>query len=120
MADNAAIIRRALDGVLNEKRIEVLDQYWAEDVVDHSRGGGQGPGRAGIRDAVLWGYVNRPELHVSVDGVIAQGDIVATRETWTTANHVRQVYHWFKLRNGQVVQEWSGDNEGDEDPKPAA
>lgn len=52
---------------------------------------------------------------------IGAGDLVATREMWTTARKRREVFHWFRFRDGQVAEEWSGDRvDWEADPEPAA
>jgi len=106
--ENVAIIRRAYDEIFNERRIETIDELWAEDVVDHTMGEGQAPGRAGLKEAVLGMYERRPDLKVVVEEAIGVGDIVASRERWTTADKTRWSFHFYRLADGKVVEEWQG------------
>jgi predicted SnoaL-like aldol condensation-catalyzing enzyme len=100
-------VRRMFDELLNRRRLEAITDYFAEDVVDHSPGPGQGPGRAGIADMIGRMLDSNPRLRVSVDDVVVQGDRVATRETWHTSSSVWNVAHFFRFANGVVVEEWS-------------
>jgi len=110
---NIAMIRRAYAEALSapdlEGRLAAARRYWAADMVDHSPSEGQAPGIQGILDVIEWITLNRPELTITIDDALADGDRVAIRETWTTAHGRRTVFHWYRIRDGQVVDEWSGD-----------
>ena len=112
-AELVALIRRAFAEILAtpdlESRLAAVRRYWAADFVDHSLGEDQASGIAGLLDVIEWIYVNRPETTVTIDAAMAEGDLVVTRETWTSRGGVRTVFHWFRIRGGQVVEEWSGD-----------
>jgi predicted SnoaL-like aldol condensation-catalyzing enzyme len=123
-ADNVELIRRAMaeifDGPL-DRRLAAAERYWAADVIDHNPDEDQAPGRQGILDVVAWVPANLPELRVAIVDAMASGDLVATREMWTTARKRREVFHWFRIRDGQVAEEWSGDRvDWEADPEPAA
>lgn len=96
-----------MDELLNGRRLDAVDAYWAADVVDHSPGDGQGPGREGIRFVVSRYLERNPQLRVSLDEVISDGEKVMTKETWLTADGRTTRFHLFVVRDGQIVEEWS-------------
>jgi predicted ester cyclase len=54
-----------------------------------------------------------PDVYAAVEGVIAEGDLVATRVTWRgthppAGTHVvGRTMHLFRITNGQISEEWS-------------
>ena len=81
--DNKAIVSRYYDEVLNQRRLDVLDEIAAEDYVEHDPFPGQGNGRADLKARVagLHNWFN--PLRFTLEDVIAEGDRVAVR--WTNA-----------------------------------
>jgi predicted SnoaL-like aldol condensation-catalyzing enzyme len=100
-------VRSMFEDVMNRRRPEALAKYMASDVIDHSPAPGQGSGLPGVRDMVKLMLKASRRLRVTVDDVIVQGDRVAVRETWHTARGVQQIAHFFRFRDGIIVEEWS-------------
>jgi steroid delta-isomerase-like uncharacterized protein len=84
--DNKAVVRRYYDEVLNQRKVDVLDELAVEDYIEHDPFPGQGNGRSDLkaRALLLLGAFN--PLQFTIDDVIAEGDRVAVR--WT--NHGTQ------------------------------
>jgi steroid delta-isomerase-like uncharacterized protein len=82
-SDSKAVVRRYYDAVLNQRRVEVLDEIAAEDYLEHDPFPGQGNGRADLKARVgmLFGAFN--PLHFTIEDLIAEGDKVVVR--WTNA-----------------------------------
>jgi predicted ester cyclase len=81
---NKAVLRRFWDEVWSEGKLDVIDEIFHLDFVDHGLAPGltkQGP--EGAKEAVLQFRVPVPDLHVAVDDLIAEGDKVVTR--WTAS-----------------------------------
>ncbi len=114
----ATIVRRALDELLNARRLDAIDEYWAPDVVDHSPGDGQRPGREGIRFVVSRYLEHDPTLRVSLDEVIADGEKVLTKETWSGEDGRLTRFHLFIVRDGMIVEEWSASSAAADPPTP--
>jgi predicted SnoaL-like aldol condensation-catalyzing enzyme len=106
-AQLATRVRRMFDTVLNERHVESIGDFIAEDVVDHSPAPGQVAGRAGIEQMVGVLLGANPALRVTVDDVIVQGNRVAVRETWETVNGVQHIAHFFRFAGERIVEEWS-------------
>jgi steroid delta-isomerase-like uncharacterized protein len=75
---NKTMARRYYDEVLNEGRIDVLDELAVSDYDEHDPLPGQGTGRAGLKDRV--GALRQGLGQTfTVEDVIAEGDRVAVR-----------------------------------------
>jgi len=111
--ENKALIRRVFEEVLNQRNVAVIDEAFAPDSVDHSAWEGQAPGPAGVKEAVSGVLDLFPDLRVTVESAIGEGDHVATRETWrgthapTGKPATGTVMHLFRLSGGRIAEEWS-------------
>ena len=83
MKDNSAIVRRFVDEVINQGKIDSAGQFAWEDVVEQVPLPGQGPGLAGLQDVLRSMRTAFPDLHFAVEEQITEGDKVATRFEWT-------------------------------------
>jgi steroid delta-isomerase-like uncharacterized protein len=76
MDDVSAVLRRMFNEVINEGRLEVADELFAEDFVDHGPLGDM-HGRETFKQLVARWRAAVPDVHCDVEGVFAQGDQVA-------------------------------------------
>jgi steroid delta-isomerase-like uncharacterized protein len=84
---NAANVRRILDEAWNEGRIEVYDELCAPDCVDHDLSmHEEAAGLEANKERVRGYRVAMPDLHVTVDDLVASGDRVVTRWHATGTN----------------------------------
>ena len=67
---------------VSEGDADALDELVAEDIVDHNPIPDQAPGREGMRQWLAAARTAFPDLHGTVEDVIAEGDRVAARVTW--------------------------------------
>ena len=81
MEENKATARRFVDEVVNGGNLALIDELVAPDFVDHSAAPGVPPNREGAKTffAMLRGAF--PDLHVTIDDQIAEGDRVVQRTT---------------------------------------
>jgi steroid delta-isomerase-like uncharacterized protein len=98
-----ALVARFYDGVLNERRLEVIEEIAVENYVENDPLPGQGEGREGLRDRVLM-LTSALEPVFTVEDVIAEGDRVAVR--WR--QHGRQVKPFLGLPASNKSFEISG------------
>jgi ketosteroid isomerase-like protein/predicted SnoaL-like aldol condensation-catalyzing enzyme len=70
------VLKRMFDEIINEGRLEVADELFAEDYVDHGPMGDIA-GREGFKQMVAQWRGAVPDVHCEVDTVIAQGDLCA-------------------------------------------
>lgn len=83
------------------------------NMVDHSAFPGQAPGTEGIKNAVGDLLETFPDLKVTVEDLIAEGDKVVSRETWrgthgpTGKAATGSIIHIFRISEGTITDEWS-------------
>ena len=82
--DAKATVLRLYEEVFNQKNLDVLDGIFADDVVDHTGGPSGGDAAKGVVLAVLEAF---PDLHVTPEVWVVEGDLVATYLTWTATHH---------------------------------
>ncbi len=113
MQNNAEIVRRFVEEVINRGNIESAGKYFWEDMVEQVPLPGQGPGLAGLKD-VLRGFLTAfPDIHFDIQEQIAEGDKVVSRFEFTGTHNGeflgvpatgKQVRVW-----GTVIDRFAGD-----------
>ena len=81
--DNAAIIQRFIDEVINQGRYDVRNEIVAEDFIELDPLPGQRQGREGLKEVIAMMRSAFPDIHWVTDESISSGDKVVTRFTWT-------------------------------------
>ena len=82
--DNKALIRRLFQEFWDQKNLAVADELLAATHVDHTPGSPPGlpPGPEGFKQFASVYFTAFPDLHITIDDMVAEGDTVVTR--WTT------------------------------------
>ena len=81
--DNKALMRRFYQEVVNERRLDAMDDFVAEDVVDHEVPPELPAGRDGVKAFIGSFHEAVSDLHVEVHQVFGEGEYVAGRGTWS-------------------------------------
>ena len=76
MYDAEATLRRMFDEIINQGRLEVADELFADDYVDHGPMGDIA-GRDGFKELVARWREAVPDVHCEIDHVIVEGDLAA-------------------------------------------
>ncbi len=79
---NKALVRRQFEELLNRKNLSVIDEDMAPDFVDHSAPPGAPQGPEGVRQWMTHLYSVAPDLHATIEDIVAEGDTVVVRNTW--------------------------------------
>lgn len=79
--ENKTIMRRIYEEVINRGNMVAADELIAADLVDHAPFPGQKPDLDGFKEAVSSFRDAFPDLHATMDDVIAEGAMVAARFT---------------------------------------
>lgn len=74
MQNVETILRRMFDEIINQGRLEVADELFAEDFVDHGPMG-ELHGRDAFKGMVAQWLSAVPDVHCEVENVIADGDL---------------------------------------------
>lgn len=112
-AKNKELVRNIFLQAINEKHLGHFDETYAVDVIDHSAYPDQAPGLVGLKKAVGDLLNDIPDLKVTLQDIIAEGDRVATRETWkgtkksSGKSGTGNTIHFFIIRDNKVTEEWS-------------
>ena len=119
--DHKALIRRFYEEVWNKGNLDAADTIFADDYVRHDlRPGNPLPGPAGQKKIAADFRAAFPDLHMTIDVIVAEGDIIAAR--WTTEG--TNTGQWgsipptgkrakfsgvniFRIANGRVVEIWN-------------
>ena len=117
--ENKALFERLITEVFGRGNLNVVDELIAQDVIDHDPVPGQEPGVAGLKAGAKMFRSAFPDLNVTVEDLIAEGDKVVARVT-TTGTHkgdfmgipatgrsisVKE-FHIVRILNGKAVEHW--------------
>ena len=80
---NSAIVRRFVDEVITQGKIDSASEFVWEDVVEQVPLPGQGPGLEGLKDILRGMRSAFPDIDFSIKEQISEGDKVASRFEWT-------------------------------------
>lgn len=83
MQSNSNVVRRFIEEVLNQGKVDAAGQFFWEDMVEQVPLPGQGPGLEGLKDVLRGLRAAFPDMHWSVQEQIAEGDKVLSRFEWT-------------------------------------
>ena len=84
--ENKALVRRVLEEVWNQGKLEVIDEIYAADFVIHTPGNPDIHGPEGFKQFVTMYRTAFPDVQFTIEDQIAEGDKVVTRWS-TTATH---------------------------------
>jgi steroid delta-isomerase-like uncharacterized protein len=116
--DNKAAVRRFYQEVINGRNLDALDELLTPDGVDHTFGS-QNPEQA----KQFFGMAHQafPDLHAEVHDVIAEGDLVAARSTYTSTHQGESLgipatgkqtttngVEFFRMEGGRQAEHWGG------------
>ena len=80
--DNKALVRRFIEEVYTKKHLVAIDELIAPNHIDHSAAAAGSPaGPEGTRQLIGMMLTAFPDLHVTVEDMIAEGDKVVFRMT---------------------------------------
>ncbi len=79
--ENKTLIREVIEEVWNQGDLEAVDRYFADDYVDHAPLPGRAPGPEGYRAAVSAIREAFPDLHLTLEHILSEGDQVAFHYT---------------------------------------
>ncbi len=121
--ENKAIVRRLLEEVWKEGNLAAADDLVAADYIHHRFGliaAGRAPGIEGLKQRIATARAAFPDLHLTVDDVIGEGDKVAVRYTQGGTHRAdfrgvsatgKQVtftgINVYRLARGKIVEEWT-------------
>lgn len=117
--ENKAIMRKAIEEVVNQGNLDLIDELVAPNFVDHTPFPGQPPDREGVRQTIKMLREAFPDVHVTIEELVAEGDKVVGRQT-TRGTHqgefmgvppTEKEVTWtgilmFRITDGKIVDQW--------------
>ncbi len=124
---NKQLVRRHFEEIFNKKNPTVCDEIMAEDFVEHGVApfAQSAPGRVNgpqaMRATAKWLLAQFPDLHMTIEAMVAEEDTVAVRVLSEGTNlgplngvvpptgkrfSARQS-HWYRVEDGKLVEHWA-------------
>ena len=118
--ENKAIVRRMTEEFYNQGNVESAERFFADTYMHHDPASPQVRDREGLK-AVLRSFLSGcPDLHITIDQLLAEGDTVAKRWTYH-ATHTGDLaglpptgkriamsgLELFRLAGGKIVECWT-------------
>jgi predicted SnoaL-like aldol condensation-catalyzing enzyme len=110
---NKALVRRVFEDVINNGRIGGIAELYTPAFLDPARAARRFPPLAGMPVPLAEFRAAGPEIVATVEDMVAEGDLVATRIAWRgphppAGTHIEgQTLHLSRIFNGRIVEEWS-------------
>lgn len=114
-----ALYQRMVDEVVNQGKFEVVDELFDPSYVDHSAPPGAPPGLEGVKAVFGMFRAGFPDVHFTVDDMVADGDVVATLVHGEGTNtgpfmgmppsnqHARwRSVGFFRVTDDKIVEHW--------------
>ena len=119
---NKELVRRIVDEMFNQGRLDVSPEIFGPDFVDrgHEGGADKKDGPEGWAEFVRTIRRALPDLRAKIQNMVAEGDYVAMWNT-ATATHEEELFgappsgkpvslkdfHFFRIADGKIVEHWN-------------
>jgi predicted ester cyclase len=124
---NKGLVRRHFEEIFNRKNFAACDEIMAEEFVENAAAPfapsapGKVNGPQAMRQTAEWLLAQFPDLHMTVEAMVAEGDTVAVRVLSEGTNlgplngvvpptgkrfSARQS-HWYRVADGKLVEHWA-------------
>jgi predicted ester cyclase len=124
---NKELVRRHFEEIWNRRNLAICDEIMAEDFLEQAAAPftQSAPGRVNgpqaMRGSAEWLLALFPDLHMTIEAMIAEGDTVAVRilSKGTNLGALNDVLpptgkrfsarqsHWFRVEDGKLVEHWA-------------
>ena len=117
--ETKAVYTRFVDEVINGGNVDVVEELFAPDYVDHTAPPGAPPGLDAVRMIPTIFRGGFPDVHFTIEKLVGEGDIVASHVTGH-GTHTGQFLAFpasgneatwrslgfFRVRDGKIVEHW--------------
>jgi predicted ester cyclase len=106
-------VKNHFERFVNQKESAIAYHSFSDDFLDHDEPTGVEVGPEAAKQMMEAAYVKWPDLHVSVEDILAEGDKVMVRNVWHAteiASGQKIEFHGFVLwrfANGKIVERWA-------------
>ena len=108
-----AKVRSHFDDFVNNQKAEVIRTNMTPDFFDHDGPGGKPTGVEGDEQMMLAMYAIFPDLRITIDEMIAEGDRVVCRNRWrgtSTRTGRTMEFHGFvewRFEGDRIAERWA-------------
>ena len=116
---NKALVRRYVEKALNQKNLGVVDELFAKSFVDHDSSMPEARGPEGVKRLAAMVHASFPDLHFTIEDMIAEGDKVVYRYS-VRGTHQKDFMgiaatgkqisftgiHIYRVADGKLQEEW--------------
>jgi steroid delta-isomerase-like uncharacterized protein len=124
--ENKALVQRSYDEFFNKANLALVDQFHTGDFVGHIPGLPPVQGLEALKQIASGYFSAFPDLHITLEDIVAEGDKVMTRVSWrgthkgaflgisATGKQVRVTgMYEYRIAAGKIAEWWdSSDNLG--------
>lgn len=109
---NKEVQIRIIEEAHNQQNVDMLDELFSKDLIDHHATEGQKPARDGYKEVLSSTINNIPDLNVTISDLVAEGNLVMYRGTVTgTIAGTNEKIEYMeimcsKFENGKVSEIW--------------
>ena len=105
-------VRNHFEDFVNRRNAAVIQQNMTADFYDHDGPGGKPTGVAGDEQMMIGMYKSMPDLALTIEEMIAEGDKVVCRNTWrwTDQSGKKMQFHGFVLwrfQGSKIAERWA-------------
>jgi predicted ester cyclase len=124
---NEELVRRHFEEVFNRQNFAVCDEIVAEDYIEHAVApfGQSAPGRVNgpqtARQTVGWLLAQFPDMRMTIEAMVSEGDTVAVRVLSEGTNlgplngvvpptgraFTARQSHWYRVADGKLAEHWA-------------
>lgn len=121
---NKTLFTRFIGEVLNDKNVNAVDELMAANYIDHNPAPGVPSGTEGMKQLMSMFFSAFPDLHATIDVLVAEGDLVVGRMT-NTGTHTGDFMgipatgkkvsftetHIVRIADGKAVEHWGNQDD---------
>jgi predicted ester cyclase len=124
---NKELARRYFEDIFNRRNFDVCDEILAEDYLEHAIAPfgkvepGQVNGPQALRQTAQWLLAQFPDMRMTIEALVAEGDTVAVRVFSqgtnlgklngamppTRRSFAARQSHWFRIADNKLVEHWA-------------
>ncbi len=111
-AENQAAMRRIIEQVINEKKLDAAYELFADEHVLRPETPGIGRGGEGMKGAFAGLHEQFPDVRVAIESMVAEDDMVAVRLTYSgtdAASGERATWPemvFTRFSEGKAIESW--------------
>jgi len=108
-----AFVQRHFEDFVNRRKSDVALTNFSDGFLDHDEAGGPVVGPLAAKTMMESAYRLWPDLHVSVEDILAEGDKVMVRNRWSATNQStgRRIqfkgFVLWRFANRKIVERWA-------------